>query len=239
MPTLPDLVAARPTFTLDELADTANAHLPDRFEGDARDARVRAKVNPRLVRHYVGEALLDPPYREGRRARYGVDHLLQLLALRHLLARGVPAHTIGSWLRERERDVLLALAQGAPPPAHAPGPTPSGAPPTAPVTAPPAAADDAPSTDARAAAQAALDAIRARAARPPTAVPPPPTGAPLAPPPTPPTAPDAVAWDRVPLLDGVELHVRSDVRLPASLDARQRLLDHVVRQIVLYAQGRD
>jgi hypothetical protein len=39
-------------------------------------------------------------------------------------------------------------------------------------------------------------------------------------------------------LDGVELHVRSDLRLPDSLEARQKLLDAVIREIVLYAQRR-
>ncbi|MDR9392614.1 MAG: hypothetical protein RI554_11370, partial [Trueperaceae bacterium] len=99
--------------------------------------------------------------------------------------------------------------------------------------------------DPRAAARAALDAIRARSAAGPRAPHPPPSDPAgvdllaLDAAVDPRTAPDAVAWDRVPLLDGVELHVRRDVRLPATIDARQRLLDHVVRQIVLYAQGRD
>ena len=45
-------------------------------------------------------------------------------------------------------------------------------------------------------------------------------------------------WERVPLSDGIELHLRSDVRLPDAPSARQRLLDHVIREIVLYAQRR-
>ncbi|MDR9392444.1 MAG: MerR family transcriptional regulator, partial [Trueperaceae bacterium] len=120
MASLADLLATRPTFTLDELAAAANAHLPAPSAGDARDARVKATVNPRLVRHYVGEALLDPPLREGRHALYTVDHLLQLLALRRLLAHGVTAHAIGTWLRDQEHDALLALARGDAGPAGAP-----------------------------------------------------------------------------------------------------------------------
>ena len=106
----------------------------------------------------------------------------------------------------------------------------------------------------RAHARATIDAIRRRTAEAsadtrrdmpvppasPLAAPEPAEEGVLRPPATPSRGAQTVhAWDRVPLLDGVELHVRRDLRLPASIEARQRLLDHVIRMIVLYAQARD
>jgi len=233
MPSLDDLLATRPSMTLDELTDAANALLPGLLPDDPVDARVTEAVNPRLIRHYASEGVLDAASREGRKAVYFVDHLLQLLALRRLLADGVPTSSIGDALTRLERDTLRAIAEGS-------------ADTEAFVTAaPPDVARDAPS-DRRARAAAALSEIRARggthssdprrapsaplplassfSVRPPSASPPPDT---------------TTHWDRVPLLDGVELHVRGDVRLPGSPSARQKLLDHVIREIVLYAQRRD
>jgi DNA-binding transcriptional MerR regulator len=225
MPTLDELLATRPSMTLDQLTDAANALLPAYLPDDPVDARVTDTVNARLIRHYASEGVLDGASRDGKKAVYFVDHLLQLLALRRLLADGVSASAIGDALTRLDRDTLRAIAEGtAGTEAFATAAAPSNA---------PSSADD-----RRARAAAALSEIRARSGRGSTST----TVNGLTvqrrmadhePPPDAPTH-----WDRVPLLDGVELHVRSDVRLPDAPSARQKLLDHVIREIVLYAQRR-
>ena len=230
MPDLDSLLDDRPEFGLDELADVANALLPDLLPDDPVDARVKAEVNPRLVRHYVSEGLLDPSLREGKRAVYTVDHLLQLLALRRLLADGLSSALVGETLREKDRESLRAIAEGG----------------GSDFAASPPAMQEPLAIDPRERARAALAAIRGEspgadvqtfASSPPTSF----SGAVhRAPAPShDERAEDVESWDRLPLFDGVELHVRSDVRLPSSLEARQRLLDHVVREIVRHAQRRE
>ena len=75
------------TGTLDEFAEIANTLLPQYLPLD-RSSRAGDEVNPRLIRHYTTQGLLDPPLKEGREARYVLRHLLQLLALRSLMAGG-------------------------------------------------------------------------------------------------------------------------------------------------------
>ena len=227
MTDLDALLAQRPALSLDELAEAANERLPELLLDPPVDSRVKPEVNPRLIRHYVGEGLLDAPLRDGKRSVYTVDHLLQLLALRRLLSDGLSASGIGESLRGRDREELRAIAEGR-----------AGVPSPEPTTAP--SSDDPHAV--RAKARAALDAIRSRSAgaaspialhrlpssprRPATASVPSRTAEPE-------------SWERLPLIDGVELHVRSDVVLPDALEARQRLLDYVVREIVRFAQGRN
>lgn len=233
MPDLDTHLRQRPTFTLEELADAANELLDGLLPRAMSDSRVKAEVNPRLIRHYVSEEMLDPALREGRRAVYTVDHLLQLLALRRLLADGYSSGLIGPSLRDRGRDELRAIAEGREVAAEVQATGQSGEEISA----------------SRSEARAALDAIRSRAStgRASSGRPRPAAAAPLdlshrsysARRSTQDAASEPRTWERVPLLDGVELHVRSDLRLPDSMEARQRLLDHVVREIIRYAQRRD
>ena len=230
MPDLDALLATRPSMSLEELTDAANALLPDYLPDDPVDSRVTDTVNARLIRHYASEGVLDGASRDGKKAVYFVDHLLQLLALRRLLADGVSAGQIGDALTRLDRDTLRAIAEGAAGPEVFP---------TQPLSAPPD------SSDRRARASAALAEIRARsrgATSDPhhaASAPPPLASSPSARPLSASTPTDAPSrWERVPLLDGIELHVRGDVRLPDSPAARQKLLDHVIREIVLYAQRR-
>jgi DNA-binding transcriptional MerR regulator len=231
MPTLDELLATRPSMSLDELTDAANALLPAYLPDDPVDARVTDTVNARLVRHYVSEGVLDGASRDGKKAVYFVDHLLQLLALRRLLADGVSAGSIGDALTRLDRDTLRAIAEGT-----------VGTEALATRATAPSKAED-----RRARAAAALAQIRARSGGGPTPATAATHTAPIAlsglsvhrltaPSEPPPDAP--THWDRVPLLDGIELHVRSDVRLPDRPAARQKLLDQVIREIVLYAQRR-
>ena len=75
-------------WSLEEFVDAANRLLPG-FLPAAEDrpgsaGKVRDEVNIRLVRHYANLGLLDDNAREGREARYGFRHLLQLLLVRRL-----------------------------------------------------------------------------------------------------------------------------------------------------------
>lgn len=279
MPDLDTLLSQRPTFTLDQLAGAANELLDGLLPRAMSDSRVKAEVNPRLIRHYVSEEMLDPALRDGRHAVYTVDHLLQLLALRRLLADGYSSGLIGTSLRDRGRDQLRAIAEGREVHAEVDAEVDAEAraevhdePDLEPEREPELGSEgeagpgdsDVTISASRVEARAALDEIRSRAS----------TGrassdrasrerssrgraaserdrhasAPrldlshrsLAAPPRSQDASSATrTWERVPLLDGVELHVRSDLRLPDSMEARQRLLDHVVREIIRYAQRRD
>ncbi len=66
----------------------------------------------RLVRHYASLGLLDENVREGREARYGFRHLLQLLLVRRLLTEGYPAAVIAKLIAGKGDAELRALLQG-------------------------------------------------------------------------------------------------------------------------------
>src|SRR5690554_4486674 len=95
-------------WPLDDLVEHANrlllSVLPKEAAGRAADA-----VNQRLVRHYTTQGLLDEPLKEGREARYLYRHLLQLLALRRLLAEGFTAVVVGHVLENRSDGELEGL----------------------------------------------------------------------------------------------------------------------------------
>jgi hypothetical protein len=57
-------------------------------------------------------------------------------------------------------------------------------------------------------------------------------------PPAPTTTPTVNSWERYQLLDGVELHVRSDVKVPTKPEAQRRLVDHITGLIVQIGQRR-
>ncbi len=220
MQTLEELLSTRPEFDLDGLVEVANQLLPGLLP---TDARFRPDVNPRLVRHYTTQGLLEAPLRTGREARYTVDHLLQLLALRRLIAEGLQAGSIGTLLVERDREGLLAIIEGR------------------------ASVQAKAGTDARTRALSRIEAIRGRMAGSPSpsklgAATASMRGSPL------PSGPEDVSavggtpfsdtWERFNLLDGVELHVRGDVAVPTSPDEQQRLLNEITRLLILIAQRR-
>jgi DNA-binding transcriptional MerR regulator len=97
--------------TLDELATLANTLLPQYLPLD-RSSRTQDEVNPRLIRHYTTQGLLDPPLKEGREARYTRHHLLQLLALRRLMTDGHSAQALLSLLSDQSDPELEALLTG-------------------------------------------------------------------------------------------------------------------------------
>lgn len=186
-------------WSLDELVAAANALLPqflpalEQRPGSA--GKVREEVNARLIRHYAGQGLLDENSREGREARYGFRHLLQLLLVRRFLIEGYPAAVIANLIAGKTDGELRALLQGG-----------------TSVSATPAN----PALDF-------LATVRRRAALP-TSTPSPASASPALPSVTVLNAPaSSGAWNRLELLPGLEVHVRDGFVLPSSPHERERL----------------
>jgi DNA-binding transcriptional MerR regulator len=97
---------------LDELSDRVERELGARgLLGAAPDARVSAAPDARTVRYYTTLGLLDRPRIEGRQARYGERHLLQLLAIKALQAFDLPLAAIQQRLYGRGDAELKALVE--------------------------------------------------------------------------------------------------------------------------------
>lgn len=92
------------------LVSEANEWLEELLPAD-RSGRSKAGVNPRLVRHYTTERLLSAPVRVGREARYTRRHLLEVLALRRLMADGISGRALALALENRSEAALLELAE--------------------------------------------------------------------------------------------------------------------------------
>jgi DNA-binding transcriptional MerR regulator len=113
-------------WTIDELCAQAEAALAD---GAARQpsGRVREIPDRRTIRWYSTIGLLDrPAAMHGRTALYNQRHLLQLLAVKRLQARGVPLAEVQTRLAGATDRMLARLAQtddNSPAPAPAAGQT--------------------------------------------------------------------------------------------------------------------
>jgi DNA-binding transcriptional MerR regulator len=79
---------SEPRYTIAELADASAAAL-DALGVAARNGQVRDRPDVRTIRYYGTLGLIDPPSEmTGRTARYGGRHLLQILAVKAVQARG-------------------------------------------------------------------------------------------------------------------------------------------------------
>jgi DNA-binding transcriptional MerR regulator len=79
-----------PRWTLDELAERVDAALAVDYQGPP-SGRVRAVPDRRAIRWYTTIGLIDRPVaHRGRTALYGPRHLLQLVAVKRLQAKGLP-----------------------------------------------------------------------------------------------------------------------------------------------------
>ena len=97
---------------LDELSVRIERELTARgLLGAASDARVSAAPDARTVRYYTTLGLLDRPRIEGRQARYGERHVLQLLAIKALQATDLPLGEIQRRLYARSDSELKALIE--------------------------------------------------------------------------------------------------------------------------------
>jgi len=78
------------------------------------DERVAAQLDARTVRYYQTLGLVSRPERyDGRRARYGYGHLLQLVALKALQAQGLSLEQIRAWLPDQPVAALQAALAGS------------------------------------------------------------------------------------------------------------------------------
>ncbi len=77
-----------PEWTIDELSAAAASALAEGYEGPP-NGRVRDVPDRRTIRYYTTLGLIDRPAEmRGRTAIYGRRHLLQLVAIKKLQARG-------------------------------------------------------------------------------------------------------------------------------------------------------
>jgi hypothetical protein len=107
-------------WTLDELAERVDAALAVDYHGQA-SGRVRDVPDRRAIRWYTTIGLVDrPAAHRGRTAMYGPRHLLQLVAVKRLQARGLPLVAIqqelaGATDTQLARVARLPLIAAAPP----------------------------------------------------------------------------------------------------------------------------
>ncbi|HEV2895470.1 MAG TPA: MerR family transcriptional regulator, partial [Actinomycetota bacterium] len=103
-----------PRWTLDELAERVDAALAVGYAGQS-SGRVRAVPDRRAIRWYTTIGLIDRPVaHRGRTALYGPRHLLQLVAIKRLQAKGLPLVAIQQELAGATDTQLARVAAPAP-----------------------------------------------------------------------------------------------------------------------------
>jgi DNA-binding transcriptional MerR regulator len=100
----------RDTLSLDELSAEVARELETRgLVGTSPDGRVSAVPDARTIRYYTTLGLLDRPAIEGRQARYGRQHVLQILAVKALQSAALPLSEIQARLYGRSTAELESL----------------------------------------------------------------------------------------------------------------------------------
>jgi DNA-binding transcriptional MerR regulator len=97
------------SWFLEEFAELVNQLLPDFLDGSGSN-KVTERVNPRSIRNYTSLGLIDEPHKSGKYAQYHYRHLVQILAVKKLLAQGYGTTTIERLLvakSDRELESLL------------------------------------------------------------------------------------------------------------------------------------
>ena len=106
-----------PRWTLDELAERVDDALAVGYAGQS-SGRVRAVPDRRAIRWYTTIGLIDRPVaHRGRTALYGPRHLLQLVAVKRLQAKGLPLVAIQQELAGATDAQLARVAHPTPAPA--------------------------------------------------------------------------------------------------------------------------
>jgi DNA-binding transcriptional MerR regulator len=213
------LAQTNPQWSLDDFVETANQLLPQFLptlsQEDHRGSEAE-DINPRLVRYYASQGLIDKPLRQGREARYTYRHLLQLVVIRRLLTEGYSSTAIAPISSAKANAELEALLQGGMQlTVEAANPAlaylnqiksrqmrPSDSPLPSPAT---------PSPRARSAARNTNEAARS----------PQPVDA----------ESESSNWLRVELLPGLELHLRDDFQVPKSPHEQARLHQLVIQKL--------
>lgn len=98
------------TLTLDELSDQVG-QLLSRYAllGAQQDHRVSQVPDARTIRYYTTLGLLDRPRIDGRQAKYGRRHVLQVLAIKALQAINLPLSEVQTRLYGRSDQELEAI----------------------------------------------------------------------------------------------------------------------------------
>jgi DNA-binding transcriptional MerR regulator len=116
--------SSEPLWGLDELCAQAALALAVDYEGQD-SGRVRDLPDARTVRFYATLGLVDRPTLHGRKALYGWRHLLQVVAIKRLQARGLALAEVQARLVGQTDAALAEVArmpaerppEGAPVPA--------------------------------------------------------------------------------------------------------------------------
>jgi len=108
-------------WTIHELGRQVEDALAANYPG-ARNGRIRAVPDSRTIRYYTTLGLIDrPAAMRGRTALYSQRHLRQLVAIKHLQARGLSLNEIQqvlTGLPEQELSRLASLPERSPTPSR-------------------------------------------------------------------------------------------------------------------------
>lgn len=109
---LKEIDKANAVWSLTEFVNMVNKLLPHYLPTLKSSSRVREEINPRLVRHYATQGLIDEPDRDGKFAVYTYRHLLQLLVVRRLQNEGIAASAIAALVKQKTNTELENLLSG-------------------------------------------------------------------------------------------------------------------------------
>lgn len=109
---LETLETSHDEWLIDEFVEVANQLLPEYLPDIRGNTKVKEEINPRLVRHYTSQKLMDEAIRRNRYAFYNYRHLLQLLLVRRLLSDGIGAVAINDLLTSKTNEELKNLLIG-------------------------------------------------------------------------------------------------------------------------------
>jgi len=99
-------------WSLTEFVDIVNGLLPQYLPPVKGSSRVREEINPRLVRHYASQGLIDEPDHQGKFAVYTYRQLLQLLIVKRLQNEGIGANAIAALIAQKSNTELESLLSG-------------------------------------------------------------------------------------------------------------------------------
>lgn len=97
-------------WTIEQLGAQVALALAVDYPGPA-NGRVREVPDPRTIRYYTTLGLIDRPKLRGRTALYGTRHLLQLVALKRLQAKGLSLAEVQARLVGQPEGTLRRLAR--------------------------------------------------------------------------------------------------------------------------------
>lgn len=109
---LEELENSHDEWLIEDFVEVANQLLPHYLPEIKGNTKVKEEINPRLVRHYTSQRLMDEAIRKNRYAFYSYRHLLQLLLVRRLLSDGIGAAAINDLLITKTNDELKSLLTG-------------------------------------------------------------------------------------------------------------------------------